>query len=427
LAFVKKKLFCAYFEQKMGIYKKATLHYLFKNRDLYMGQVNTRNLSSGLYTEAKKLAKDGTISAQDHAQLTQTAKKDGINADEQKFLNGLKAQNNVNTLKEATSEPQTISFSAPATPSARSWESKATPRAIRNYERMSAPLQEKFNSVQKNSSAQTDLLSLLDKGTLTKRDSSGKTILENVQRMQSGPNKPGVNGVRLADDTLKAVNDRSNISQGPHGTCGAASLENVMMGKDPAEVTRLVKGLAADGQVTTRGGHVMKAGTGSLNWHEGSITTNNKTESRSDLDIIFQSAAMRSIALVGGDMDALGGLADYNVNKDNSDAASVATGDSASDPLHLTRLAENITGKDYDQDHLWGTYSEMVTNANAGKEPIALFTPEGGGMHYVTVTGVSNGKVHFYDTAQSSQSSRLAGSMSESEFKSRIKGTVTVD
>lgn len=393
-----------------------------------MGQVNTRNLSSGLYTEAVNRAKDGTISTQDHASLTKTASKDGINTDEKNFLTGLKGQNNVNTLKEAASEPKTITFSAPQSPGSKLLAAGATPKAVKNYENMPASLQEKFNSVQKNSAAKSDLFSLLDKGTLTKKDSSGKTILENVHRMQTGPNKPGVNGVGLADDTIKALNDRSHISQGPHGTCGAASLQNVMMGKDPAEVTRIVKGLAADGQVTTRGGHVMKAGTGSLNWHKDvSITTDKSVESRSDLDIIFQSAAMRSIALVGGDMDALGGLADYNVNKDNGDASSVATGDSASDPLHLTRLAENITGKNYDQDHLWGTYSEMVTNANAGKEPIALFSPSGGGMHYVTVTGVSNGKVHFYDTSEYSQGQRLAGSMGEAEFKSRIKGTVTVD
>ena len=170
----------------------------------------------------------------------------------------------------------------------------------------------------------------------------------------------------------------------------------------------------------------MQAGTGSLNWHKGDKTTDGSTESRTDFDIIFQSATMRSVALVGGDMDMLGGLADYNVNKDNGDASSVKTGDSASDPLHLTRLAENITGKDYDQDHLWGTYSEMVTNANAGKEPIALFSTGGGGMHYVTVTSVKNGQVNFYDTAQYSRNAR-SNSMSVSDFQDKLLGTITVD
>ena len=393
-----------------------------------MGQINPRNLSTGLYTEATKLAKDGKISTQDHAQLTKTASKGGTNADEQKFLNGLKVQNNVNTLKEAKSEPKTINFTTAETPGSKLLAAGATPKAVKNYENMSPALQAKFDSVKKTSSADSDLLQLLDKGTLTKKDSGGKTILENIHRMQTGPNQPGVNGTNLADDAIKVVNNRKNIAQGPHGTCGAASLENVMMGKDPAEVTRLVKGLAADGQVTTRGGHIMKAGTGSLNWHEGKTTTAGKSETRSDFDIIFQSATMRSVALVGGDMDIImGGVADYNVNKDDGGASAVSTGDSAADPILLTNMAEQITGKSYDQDHLMGTYSEMVTHANAGKEPIALFNAGGGSMHYVTVKSVSNGTVHYYDTAQGNQNSRNDASMSVADFKAKLIGTITAD
>ena len=223
------------------------------------------------------------------------------------------------------------------------------------------------------------------------------------------------------------LDNRGKISQGPHGTCGAASLENVMMGKDPAEVTRIVKGLAADGKVKTRGGHEMNAGTGSLKWHAGDKTTAGRSETRSDFDIIFQSATMRSVALVGGDMDMMGGLADYNVNKDDGGGSAVASGDSAADPIHLTKLAEHITGKDYDRDHLMGTYSEMVTHANAGKEPIALFSAGGGSMHYVTVKSVSNGNVHYYDTAKGSESARNTASMSVADFKSKLLGTITVD
>lgn len=392
-----------------------------------MGQINAKNLSAGLYKEAVTRAKDGTISQPDQSKLTEIARQGGINSDEEKFLSGLKVQNNVNTLKQASSdhEPQTVNFVAPTAANTRL--QGASSRAVRNYEAMSPALQQKFNQVQDNTSVDRDLMQLLDKGTLTKKDSKGTTILENLHQMQAGPNKPGVNGKQLAGEAIQALNDRYHITQGPHGTCGAASLENVMMKKDPAEVTRIVTRLAADGKVTTRGGHTMHAGTGSLDWHKGDKTTDGSTESRTDFDIIFQSATMRSVALVGGDMDfLLGGAADYNVNKDNGDGSSVATGDSASDPIFLTSLAENITGKDYDRDHLWGTYSEMVTNANAGKEPIALFNTGGGGMHYVTVTSVRNGQVNFYDTAQSTRGAR-ANSMPVADFQSKLMGTITVD
>lgn len=406
-----------------------------------MGRINGKNLSNGLYSEAVKRAKDGTISASDKNALTQIARQGGLNADEQKFLKGLDVKNNVNLLKQAksSSAPQSLSFVDPTPANTRL--QGATPRAIRNYERMPSALQQKFNQVQDNLGMDRTLMKLLDNGTLTRKDSHGNTILDNVYRMQKGPNQDGVQDKQLAKDTLKVLNDRKEIYQGPHGTCGAASLENVMMRKDPAEMVRIVTNLAAKGRVTTRGGHVLRAGTGSLNWHRNSTTTAGRKDNRSDFDIIFQSAAMRSVALVGGDMDAMGRIADYNVNKDTGGSSAVKTGDSASDPLHLSSLAEDITGQDYDADlRLKWSFSNLATAANAGKEPIALFSPdgvkltfdglkpnlEGLELHYVTVTKVENGQVYYYDTAKSNKAQRPSH-MAESEFKSKLIATVTVD
>lgn len=408
-----------------------------------MGQINAKNLSAGLYKEAVSRAKDGVISQPDQNKLTDIARQGGINADEEKFLKGLKVKNNVNTLKQASSshEPQIVNFVTPTAANTRLMG--ATSRAIKNYESMSPQLQQKFNQLQDNTAVDTELFALLDKGTLTKKDSRGATILDNIHRMQrtDKKNQPGVQGKKLAEDTIKVLNNRKQIYQGPHGTCGAASLENVMMKKDPAEMVRLVTNLAATGKVTTRGGHTLQAGTGSLNWHSTSKTTAGREDKRSDFDIIFQSAAMRSIALVGGDMDAMGRVADYNVNKDTGGSDAVKTGDSAADPLHLSRLAENITGKDYSADlRLKWAFSDLAKEANQGKEPIALFSPDGVKLtfdglkpnlqglelHYVTVNKVENGKVYYYDTAQSQMSQRPS-QMSESEFKSKLIATVGLD
>lgn len=408
-----------------------------------MGQINSRNLSTGLYKEAVSRSKDGKISTPDQNKLTEIARQGGINTDEEKFLKGLKVQNNVDTLKKASSEhaPQTIHFEVPS--AANTSLKGATARAVKNYEAMPPALQQKFNQVQDNTGVDGTLLQLLDKGTLTKKDSQGTTILDNVHRMQRSDkkNQEGVNGKQLAEDTLKVLNNRKAIYQGPHGTCGAASLENVMMKKDPAEMVRLVTNLAANGKVTTRGGHTLQAGTGSLKWHSDSVTTAGRQDKRSDFDIIFQSAAMRSIALVGGDMDAMGGLADYNVNKDTGGSSAVKSGDSAADPLHLSNLAENITGKGYSADlRLKWAFSNLAKEANQGKEPMALFSPDGVKLsfdglkpnlqglelHYVTVTKVENGQVYYYDTAKSGMSQRPS-KMPEGEFKSKLIGTVGVD
>ncbi len=388
-----------------------------------MGNINTRNLSAGLFQKAVESSQNGNISSTEKNALNQLAQKDGVNADERRLLNGLENKNNLQTLKASAHEPQTIQFENKPSGLDTLKAAGADAKAQGKFQKLSGSQQQQFLGVLSKSSKKADLLKLLGHGTMTQKDSKGKTTLHNLNRLQNGPHKSGVRGTQLADDAIARLRNRNCIKQGPHGTCGAGSVQYAMMGKDPAEVVRMVADLAEKGKTTTRGGHTLNAGTGSLNWHKGDKTTDGSSENRDDFDIIFQSAAMRSMALVGGDMDIiLGGAADYNVNKDNGDGKSVATGDSASDPLFVHSMMENISGKDYDSDSLWGTYGEMKTHANQGKEPIALYSTGGGGMHYVTVKSVKNGNVNFYCTAWGKMRS-----MPEDEFKGKLMRTITPD
>ena len=232
------------------------------------------------------------------------------------------------------------------------------------------------------------------------------------------------------------MSDRKYITQGPHGTCGAGSIQNHLWVKDSAEMLRIVKDLAKSGECSLRDGTKLKAGTNSLKWHENDKTTDGSTEDRRDFNIIFQSAIMRDVALVGGDR-AFGNayihdLADYNVNKDNSDGPSVSSGDSAANPEMVTPLLEGITGKKYSNSSSFvfgqgARIEELDKASKQGKQPIALFSSSGYfGLHYVVVQKVENGNVFFQNTAKSKDYGGV-DSMSVADFKSKVRGVILPD
>ncbi|MFN8670863.1 MAG: hypothetical protein U0457_02120 [Candidatus Sericytochromatia bacterium] len=293
-------------------------------------------------------------------------------------------------------------------------------------------LRETYRSIEKtlNPTEKAALESLLNSNKLTLTDSKNKTVLENLAEIKNGSKQKGVNSEALLKDAILVLSDRKYITQGPHGTCGAGSVQNHLWVKDPAEMLRIVKDLAKSGECELRDGYKLKAGTNSLTWHEGNKTTDGSSEDRRDFNIIFQSAIMRDIAEVGGDRDIIAGrFADYNVNKDNSDAPSVATGDSAADPNLMTGLMKSITGKSYSLSTSFlfgggGRISELEKASKEGKQPIALFSQDGYfGLHYVVVQEVKDGKIYFQNTAHSRDYGNI-DSMSIEDFKSKVRSVV---
>ncbi|MEK7433696.1 MAG: hypothetical protein AABZ74_11235 [Cyanobacteriota bacterium] len=271
---------------------------------------------------------------------------------------------------------------------------------------------------------------LLKSNKLTMKDSTGKTIMENLSEIKNGKKETGIRSNELLKDAVLILSDRKYITQGPHGTCGAGSIENHLAVKDPAELVRIVKDLAKSGESFLRDGSKLKSGTGSLKWHENNKTTDGSREDRRDFNIIFQSSVMRNVALVGGDRTFgskihIPNFVDYNVDKDNGDANSVKTGDSAANPELVASLLHSITGKKHDNvltpD---GNMKDIEKSANSGKQPLVVFSVDDYfSLHYVVVEKVEKGNIYFQNTAKSKDNGKV-DVMPIEEFKNKVRGVI---
>ena len=300
----------------------------------------------------------------------------------------------------------------------------------------------------------TDLFALINNQKLLSKDHDGKTILSHLHALKTQPVKDGVRPNSLISGALDVLADRNKINQGPHGTCGAATLQQAMWKQDPAEMVRIVKNLATTGQSSLRAGsHTLKADPNSFGFHSGMQVKNGRTENRNDFNILFQSAVMTSTALVGGSYGSNSlaskaataltfgalGLAvssaanrqSYNVREDNGGGQAVLKGDSAAHPGKLSSLLSNMTGNSYDIDVRdvtvlgmnWGTFDEMKTHTNAGKEPMAVFHAGEGQLHYVTMKSITDKQVSFYDT----RGSGGVDTMDLDDFKKNFIFNITLD
>lgn len=298
-----------------------------------------------------------------------------------------------------------------------------------------------------DSSTQTQLLALLDgKIPLDSKDSQGKSLIENLEQISNiKKNKmtgESINGKSLLKDAISMLSNDKNITQGAHGTCGAASLENMMRDTQPSELVRIVKDLAGDGKAVLADKNdvsSMKLAKNSLNYKENG---------RNQFDRIFQSAVMQRVALVGGDerasaiKDGFKSISflnkkvpreiEYDIEKDDGGPKAVAGGDSAADPYLLTALTNRMlkgkgtykTNSSYDLLDLAG--NDKIRALKKGT--IVCYQTEGltGGRHYVLLLEIKknpNDKktyVHFKNTADVNQTT-----MELNQFLGKLEFTIS--
>lgn len=342
------------------------------------------NVSAELYNKGQSFLKnDGKIDQNELKQLNAIAAKNGTNNEEKNYIASLKNDKQVKQVKTGTSE--TVQ--------------KIFPDKKSDYDQIYSQL---------NGAEKVQFESLYKSGKLNQKDSQGKTILENIKEMSSTKMRGTIDGKNLVKETINMLSDRNKITQGPHGTCGAGAVQNYLWTKDPAEMIRIVKDLAKDGKSTLRDKSVITSGTNTENWHEDSKMGDGSLESRSDFDIIFQSALMKQQSLMAD-------YTDYNVQTDYSDGKSVLRGDSASDPYKVQNMLQSITGEHYDTNMF--DYEKAKERVNEGKEVVAgYFTDdEGWGMHYVNILSIKDGTVTFQNTQ-----SGTTDTMTEKEFKDKM-------
>lgn len=376
-----------------------------------IGKINLNNLSDGLYKEALKLSKENKLE-QNIEKLINIASKDGFTADEKKFLEGLASTDNVLKLKDSKQTSKSLEFVEPGFKKSidfiNGFKENTTEVKIKlsilnqeNIDKLSKGIDKELVSQIKNTFPSSheqkqifDIINidksidisqikpLLNSGILKSKDKDGKSILDNLHDMAFVTPQKISDHKQLVKDAIKLLqpgNDgRKNITQGNiHFTCGAASIEQFMKKFEPAELIRIVKDLARNGETTLKGGNKIQAATDSLKFragHEIKATSEELTkygdgkkvlEDRSAFDIIFQSTVMKNIALIGGDMTGqntsiLSDLwianktnaidLDYNLESD-SEYSSIERGNRGGHPGAISNFLSQVTGKNYDYKH----------------------------------------------------------------------------
>ncbi|MFN8671541.1 MAG: hypothetical protein U0457_05565 [Candidatus Sericytochromatia bacterium] len=405
-----------------------------------MADVKLSNLSSGVYEQSVKYAKEGTL-MQNIDKVVSLAAKDGINNDEEKFLKGLTSEKNVQILKESKSGIKSLNFVGDESeniPKNENIKNQKTSDIVKNaiskisaisvakilspefsHKELSPEEKNKyklddnikmakqfgkegFDSLLKlpereratfsylyekvDNSTKTDLLNLVKTNTnlLMSKDSINQSLLSNLYNMsyitKNYSTNEAVDGKNLIKEALNMLKDDKNILQGYHGTCGAGALENYMRDKAPSELIRIVSSLAENNKVTLADGKSkwsMKLPEKSLNYNE---------YGRNQFDRIFQSAVMQSVAMVGGDersdylkFDVF--KRDYDVDKDDGSPQAVKTGDSAADPVLLKSLMNRMFkgSKSFEENSDYSISGKIknLTEALKNKDFIACYKADG--------------------------------------------------
>lgn len=376
-----------------------------------IGRINSNNLSKGLYEEASKLIKEDKLD-NNLDKLINIASKDGFTQDEKDFIEGLASKDNVNKLKSTKKTSLNIDFVEPGFNKTNNFidgmkqniKQGEIKLAIYNQESLDKLskgidtntlnlIKDKFPSLNDQKQLldiikiskdinSSEISNLIKTDVLKLKDKNGKSILNNLHDMAFISPQKVTDNKQIVKDAIKVLQPgnegRKNITQGNiHYTCGAASIEQFMKKFEPAEMIRIVKELSHKGEAELKSGTKIKAGTNSLNFRQGSkINATDKEiskygdgkkvlEDRSAFDIIFQSAVMRNIALIGGDFtgqntSTLSDLwiadktnlidLDYNLESD-SDYSSIERGNRGGHPGAIANFLTQATGKSYDYKH----------------------------------------------------------------------------
>lgn len=265
---------------------------------------------------------------------------------------------------------------------------------------------------------QEALDALLASGKLLKADLvEGKTTLDHLEAIASGPLAPGIAGRRddFLGETLMELAEPASVCQRGRNTCGAASAQGWLAEVEPGEYARLAYGLATpEGKVKTAKGDALERDPHwavEENPGEGDLRT---TSSR------LLQASLMDLASNG----------DYDNAVDRGRWAPVVDWIARNVPVTegawphgVSRLMESISGRDYDwimgdnKPEARGVF-ERATRSNP--IPVLLnYTTEGEGqaLHWVRLVGHDPATdVFTVRNAQRGTEDRIAGD----EFRQRM-------
>lgn len=285
-----------------------------------------------------------------------------------------------------------------------------------------------------------DTLAARPDSPLFKTDSRGQTTLNHINSLTRAKGVyPQVSPQAVAKQLIVRLNDRSEMFQGPQYTCGSATIQNYMTQHDPGEFTRIVKDLATKGKTTLRDKSSLTV-PDEMQYYlktqsEHRFIGETTPDTREVTDVLFQSAVMKDISIVGGDrawkgksdnlLEAgakafawLTDWADYDAQNDDDGIVAKLKGNGGGDPLLIEQLTEAMTGRRFDRDSIvnlnnaFGSKSAFkaaLSQVKRGEHELLTLLKEP--LHYVlltdfdpqaeTVTYLSTGAYH-RDSGESS-------------------------
>ena len=260
--------------------------------------------------------------------------------------------------------------------------------------------------------ARLALRELLLAGKLTGSAPSagGASLLTELDRLASAELAPGIDKQALLADVLIEVAAPQTINQGRRGTCAATAAQLMLAQDRPAELVRLLAGLASPaGQVTLADGQTLLREPG---------TERDDKSGRSGSSRLLQAAFMEF---------ANGESVDYHNGYGRNGRDGHSNGRHGLTVRESDRLAEGLSGGT--AEHVSAqeldarpALAERVLDVVRGGQPVAVGLawgkPDAQGKrsgHKVVVTAVIDGRVYF------THGHGKVESMTIAEFEQRVK------
>jgi hypothetical protein len=219
----------------------------------------------------------------------------------------------------------------------------------------------------------------------TSRADAEAALLPNLAALAARPRTPALmeNGIApelVLSQVVRHLDDPLRVAQGRgRGTCGAATLEYLLLRTHPAEFVRLVDGITGiDGKVDLRAG-------GSLELLPTALPRDDS--GRVDVDRLLQSALMAHAT-------AMSWIFDYDDTKDDGSFWAEIAGNSRAPIEGLASLWARMTGETWKPVETEGSaaagVAEAVAAATAHGTPIPVLTAFGApdALHWLTAEKV---------------------------------------
>ncbi|WP_437797167.1 peptidoglycan-binding domain-containing protein [Sorangium sp. So ce693] len=191
----------------------------------------------------------------------------------------------------------------------------------------------------------------------------------------------GIDPHLVLAQAIRHVDNPLRVKQGArHGTCGAGTMEYVLLRADPAEFTRILDGITREaGEVTLRSGRVLRMPRNAIS---------RDASGRIDIDRMFQSALMNHATLMSW-------IFDYDNPEDNDSFWAALGGDSRVPLGNFTSLFQDIMGGSYTSVSALlrsgASVADDVAGALGRGEKVPILLKWEGGYHWVAGEKIERG------------------------------------